>query len=101
MQPHQQIRQFIMDNHFKAQPPKKSFRYKRMDNMVVFLTNDSMVLLLEGAKPKFASRKNNEQQYQILEALPDITREEFEAKLKTKSAEEATFELSYWAEVSQ
>jgi len=75
--------------------------YKKFDKLVAYLTETDMFILLPGSMPKHASRKGNEMQYKILSESEDITKEQFEAHLKTRSASEALFEAIYWKTLSE
>lgn len=45
---------------------------------------------------RYATIKGNEVQHDILMKCPDITKEEFEAVLKTKNSSNAFVEMTYW-----
>ena len=75
--------------------------YKKLDKLVAYLTETDMFVILPGTIPKHAPRNGNEMQYDILSKSEDITKEQFEAHLKTKSASEALFEAIYWKNLSE
>lgn len=75
--------------------------YKRMDNLIVFITQLEMFFAMPDKTHKYVSIEGNEIQHEILMKCPDATREEFEKLLKTTNSNDAFAEFRYWAKIEQ
>lgn len=76
-------------------------QYHKMDSLRACITEKNIYLYIEGQKPKQCSIVSNKMHYDILIKCPQISKEEFENNISTRTSEESLFKALYLADINK